>query len=192
MDTPDVESSFDINSLGHDLSQADEHKTSFSPVFLVGFTKQQLASVREVYGGFISSYDVHFYGFNITRDAITERIGVIPQTMVLNTGIEIEGALRSYIRAHRIPVLRVLHRRCQLAELPRPDYYGGVYETIAAHDLLNMEILTACIDLGIRIYHRSRDRDMPMSDFVHNTLLNLLNMHRQLNDTNAVHRSAVL
>lgn len=178
--TNDVESSFDITSLGNDLSRAEINRTIFSPVFVVGFSREELEQIRSIYGYYASSYDVHFYGFNIAKVSITERIGVVPQTIILNSGIEIEGVLRGYIRIHKIPVLRVLPKRCPLADLPRSDYYGGVYETIGKADLDNMELLTAGVDLGIRVYNRSRDNYVPMSEFVHQTLANLMYVHQQL------------
>ena len=157
--------------------------STFSPVFLIGFSKETLTSIRNAYRKDLSTYDTHFYSFDIDRDTVeklSHRVGITPKTIILAKHVPLQGPLRGLIRIRRIPVLRVLEYRCPLAELPKQDYYGRVYETISESNLTDPEVITASVDLGIRIYGRDRDQSEPLSMCVKRTIASIEMLHTSI------------
>ena len=132
----------------------------FHPVYVLGYSADVIVRMRSSYvidsDPSKQAYVVKTYGVYEVQ-ALESRIGIAPSVMVLAPEIEIDGVVRGFIKEHRIPVLRMQHKRTALVALPNRDYYGGrVYETLAEKDIDNTSLWTRTINVGLLVWLRTR------------------------------------
>jgi hypothetical protein len=132
----------------------------FHPIYVLGYSADVIVRMRSSYvidpDPIKQAYVVKTYGVYEIQ-ALEDRIGIPPSVLVLSPETEIVGTVRSFIKEHRIPVLRMQHERTELVALPNRDYYGGrVYETLAEKDIDNAELWTRTINVGLLVWLRTR------------------------------------
>lgn len=170
------DSTFDAGKYSPGLDELLTSGQDLNPVFCIGLSRDEVHKMRNAYMSLLD-LEVRVYGFYNNHNIVPKRVGVVPRVLVLS-GIDLGSdesiELKRYIRLHRIPVLRVLDDRKALVDLPRSDYYSGVYETLARRDISDATTVTALIELGIRIFYRNRGVNAQMSEFVKLSLQEIL------------------
>lgn len=129
-------------------------KIKIHPVYVIGLDRTQLHALRNSYLNPGSNIRVGIYGIYDTG-ALLERIGIEPTLIVLAEHVRLDGDLAVFTRRFRTPILRLMHYPVHLHNLCHEDYYGGVYETLAASEVTNTEAITYMINLGILIWLRN-------------------------------------
>lgn len=170
------DSTFDAGKYSPGLDELLTSGQDLNPVFCIGLSRDEVHKMRNAYMSLLD-LEVRVYGFYNNHNIVPKRVGVVPRILVLSgidLGIDESIELKRYIRLHRIPVLRVLDDRKALVDLPRSDYYSGVYETLARRDISDATTVTALIELGIRIFYRNRGVNAQMSEFVKLSLQEIL------------------
>jgi hypothetical protein len=171
------DSSFDDGKYSPDLDDLlRSGSVDINPVFCIGLSRDEVHKMRNAYMSYLD-LEVRVYGFYNNHNIIPKRVGIAPRILVLSDidlGSDDSLELKRYVRSNRIPILRVLDERKTLVDLPKSDYYTGVYETIARRDLGDATTVTTLIELGIRIFYRNRGVNAQMSEFVKLSLQEIL------------------
>ena len=169
----DSDSSFDIDT-----------NAEVTPVFCIGLDKEDVYRMRRVVTTYKDDVNIKLYWFR-DHNVVPDRVGLEPRTIVVNNldlGDPSLSKFVRYVRANHIPLLRVMQERVPLVQLPNSDYYNGVFETVALEDLTNSRTISSLLELGIRIYDRTRgDYHKEMSDFVKHSLQEILEIRNAPN-----------
>lgn len=165
-------------------SSFDSIDATITPVFCIGLDKEDVYRMRRVVTTYKDDIDIKLYWFT-DHTVVPERVGIEPRTIIVNNldlGDPSSAKFVRYVRTNHIPILRVMQDRVPLVQLPNSDYYNGVYETIAYEDITNSRVVSSLLELGIRIYDRTRgDYHKEMSEFVKQSLQEILEIRNAPN-----------
>lgn len=135
-----------------DLEGIDSHTQKLHPVYVIGMNREFVHSMRNTYVP-VPELRVGIYGIYDTS-CLGSRIGISPSVVVLGPEVRCTGSLAGFIRKSKAPVLRLQHVRTSVSELPRSDYYGGVYDTLDIESCRDSVVLSRTIVLGILTWSR--------------------------------------
>ena len=174
---------------------------SFHPVYVIGYESHMIRVMRDSYiqdtpfpkDDRRTTFRVGIYGV-FDPESLQSRIGIPPSVIVLAPHVDLDGVVRSFIRAHHVQVLRLQKRRTVLDALPCREYYGsGVYETFQEDQITNTKMWTDAINIGILVWLRTRGfRDSLSAQSSHSTQSDSAPVTMQsLRESKALRRSKV-